>query len=898
MVNQSADGPCERAATALVLAFVLDESDVRARSRVAARQARAGLAAARVRDEVELAGTLADADTVRICRGEVRPDDEARAVLAAAGVPGHIAAHALTAATAVGRMRALVSALDGPERAAALERRLRAPDRTRWAREASAEEVVQAAGAAALARVAAALLEKRLEGHAETVTAYAEILRAAAFGGLEPAAAAEGGAAEVAAAAGREVARLLAAASQDRRARADRLVEALLARAKPEVAPVLPAPPEPERLTWLRGLLGESLYTDRDARDGADWLGSDPFRLRELRPAPAVLADVDTTRLPAERVVPVLRSLDLTGSADARATPDVSRCEVTGRRIPRVLHAVWLGGVPAADSAFLANLGYVARRDAGEVDVVLWTDRTREQASNPGDGPTRHLVDWAREHGVVLVDLFEVFHAGAPMITHPQYVLEMAKRLPRGYAAASDLVRLEVVHRFGGVYADGDLQYADQDRDREAPGPRPENLVEFLDRIAASDLGFTMDPLPAGGIGNDIVAGPAGHRAVRLWLEETRINYFRSHAQIFGGLSTMALPYVGEDRGPLRYMAPNRTGRMHHRVLGRLGLTGPDLPATQPPFRFNSTGTWIPNADDAPSAQIAPAGPAPAEAGSDAALEALGRALTVLEWQSVAREGDLYLASIDPVVRATPDPEAAWIALLTVFATLPGRAEITSVTDVRRRDDGVVERVELPREAQALIDRHVFRPPGGREPADWLGAGLAGRGGAAWLVDERIEAARLRGGEERTPSTLETFAPMTDVAFDLLGRPLGLWIRSAEDAAAGLWRGPERFRSLPQGWFGVSAGGPPGWDWYDRWPLEAEVLAELLIGAGAAGRRVLLAAPWDRSPAVTRLADRLRSLWGRDVEVVEGVLRDPAGPPGRPRVTALRYTPWNSLQSG
>jgi len=909
----SADEPgpraWERAATALVLAHLLAESDVRARGRAAAQRVRARLDAPGGVDGVELAGFLADAEVVSAARPNAPVDEEVRAALADAGVPADIATRAVEAAAASARMRALAEALDGPRRAEALERGLRVLDRAALEAEPAREGVARAASSAALARAAAAALDERLAEHVETVSAFADDLRAGAGPGerlwADPAA--------------DEVARRLADTAAERVRQADRLAEALLARAKPEVAP-LPPPfrPEAEQLVWLREFMSESLYTDQDARDGANWLGSDPFRLRELPPPLDVLAGIDSTALPPEHVAPLLRWLDV-ARADARcdlepfevrAPGAVSRSARTGSEIPRILHAVWLGGVPRADSAFLRNLGYVARRYAGELDVVLWTDRTRRDAvGQPGTSEARRLASWAADHGVALVDIFEVFHADAPMITHPQYVLEMAKQLPLGYAAASDLVRLEVVHRFGGVYADGDLEYADQHRDPAALGPRPESPVEFLDRLADSELGFTMDPLPRGGIGNDIAAGPARHRVIRLWLEETRVNYFRSHAQIFGGLTTMALPYVGENRCAMRYVAPNRTGRIHHRVLALLGLTGPELPATQPPFRFNSAGSWIPAPDGGFAAVAEQPAPVDDEDDQERVVGILARTLTVLEWQSAAREGDLYLAGVDPVVRTLPDPQAAWIALLSVLPSLPGGVEITSVTDVRRRDDRVVERVELPPEAHALIDRRAFGArTDGTPVADWLGAGLSVDGGAVWLVDERVEAARLRAAAEPAPSMLDVFGPLTEVAYDLAGYPVGLWIRPADDATARIWRRPERFAGVPRGWIGVSAGGPPGWDWCERWPLDAETLARLLLGAGVTGRPVLISAPWERKAAVSQLAARLGPVLRQQVEVVEGPLRvqearsldAPYAMPSRTmpvHTMPLRYLPWSSVQS-
>jgi hypothetical protein len=373
----------------------------------------------------------------------------------------------------------------------------------------------------------------------------------------------------------------LADAARERGRRAEQLTESLLARAKPETLPFLPASaPPPDQLAWFRAMTAAPLYTLADAQNGADWLGSDAFRLRELPASPSFLADVGIESLPAELVGPLLRRIDLTRPAPTAAdltvkelgrgpgrvstherTPEQRRWGRPAEeeapllpptaRIPRVLHSIWLGSVVKPGSPLLYNLGYAARRYAGAIDVVLWTDLPRSAFAEDGDPAARRFADWARRRGVILANIFEVFHADAPMVTHAQFVLEMAKQLPRGYAAASDLLRVELVQRFGGVYLDGDLQYRDQYMPIGpwAPhGPRPENLLEFLNRLAASDLGFTINPMSgiaAGGCPNDALAGPAGHPAIRLWLEAMRVNYFRPVPRLFETVRVMALPYVG-----------------------------------------------------------------------------------------------------------------------------------------------------------------------------------------------------------------------------------------------------------------------------------------------------------------------------------------------------------------
>ena len=704
------------------------------------------------------------------------------------------------------------------------------------------------------------------------------------------------------------VAARLEAAARERARRAEQLTASLLAWAKPETLPLLPAarPPE-DQLEWLRAMTGEALYTWTDAQHAADWLGSDAFRLRESPAPPPFLADLAIESLPPELVGPLLRRINLTRPGPTAAgltikalSSEPGRVSTWERspeqqhwgrpaeegapllpataRVPRVLHSIWLGGIVPPTSPVRRNLGYAARRYAGHVDVVLWTDLPRSAFAEDGDPEARRFADWARQRGVILANVHEVFHAGAPMITHAQVVLEMTKQLPRGYAAASDMLRVELIHRFGGVYLDGDLQYTEQylPVGPWAPqGPRPENLVEFLNRLAASELGFTMNPMSGAAVGgcpNDALAGPAGHPALRLWLEAMRVNYFRPVPRLFETVRVMALPYVGRIYAALRYITPVRTGRVHHAVLEKLGLNARDLPPTQPPFRFRSAGSWVRAGADAKSETA----PVP---GHEEVVRILARCLTYLEWQLAARAGDLHLTSIAPIVRNLPEPDAAWLALFNVFGTLSGprgvgsaTAAVRSVTDVRRRDDGSLQRIELPPEVEALIDRRARVVSADAETTDakpdWIGAELSpGGADAVWLLDERVEPALLRDIGGPVASLLDMFTPLTEVAVESTGRPIGLWIRPPDTAQES--RDPERFAELPPDHVGVSIGGPTDWDWGSELPLSGETLAELLLDASLVGSPVILSVPAGSAKFAKGLAARLGRYLDQSVEIVE-----------------------------
>ena len=150
---------------------------------------------------------------------------------------------------------------------------------------------------------------------------------------------------------------------------------------------------------------------------------------------------------------------------------------------------------------------------------------------------------------------------------------------------------------------DGDVSFVPADG-----GRFPESLPEFFDRLAGSAHGFTMNPKGAGFVNNDIVAAPARHPAIALWVERARLNYFWSQPRLFGGVRGMARPLPGPWR-QLRYIAPLRTGRIHHQVLALLGIPEDTLPPTRPAFQCTSEMSWVPPAGGEPPAARHPEDP-------------------------------------------------------------------------------------------------------------------------------------------------------------------------------------------------------------------------------------------------------------------------------------------------
>ena len=858
----------------------------------------------------ELAGVLVDAQAMsrlvgsgaaeRAQRRAVRRVTAVMGLVPAGLVPAEVVRRAVDAVGAAARLRSLAEELGRPEYAVEVDRLAEelaevagaagesGVGRAGRVAELLSDEVVSDARSAAVVRAAAAALadcEPEIEAAAEVMAGQLRQRSAMVAG--------RGG--DVGAA----VRERLAAAGQQRGRRAAELVDKLLTgagavdRSQPSAVPGA-WPSDPRLLSWLRSRIDRRLHSPAVEQALARrWLGADPFGLRVLPGPPLFLAGVPVTGLPAGHVAPLLRRISLTRPAPTAAEVSTQALDadvgpvstvVRGRRlrrwgqpagtgapllprrtrVPHVVHGIWLGRPMPASSVFWRNYAAGARRYAGRVDFVLWTDipRSRFAAALAGPPPAgqadplaevRALLEWAQENGILLVNVFEVFHARAPMRLHAQFVLEMCKQLPRGFASASDHLRVEIIHRFGGLYADGDISFL-QYPEGGVSETRPElveTLPEFFDRLAASTPGFTMDPMGGGFVNNDMLGAPAGHPAVELWLECARTNYFQSQSRLFGGVAGMAQGIAGPWRQG-RYIAPLRTGRIHHRVLALLGIPAQTLPATQTAVRIGSEASWVP-----------PTAGEPAVAGrrldtDDDVAGTLARCLTFLQWQLAAREGNLYLSAVDPVIRGLPDPDAAWIALLRVLPAISaGLPPVTSVTDLRRNDDGRLEAVQLPPEAAGLLN-------GNAAPAAWLGAPLSAQGQPIWLLDERVAPATLRTTGQPAHALVNTLLPLAEIVVNAFGHPIGLWLRSPHAADRGEHH--RRFTTLPAGHFGVHLGTSHR-EGIQRLNLHPETVTTLLLRLGATAGPIHLTVPPGTLDTSRPFAARLQHLLGQPVHL-------------------------------
>lgn len=117
--------------------------------------------------------------------------------------------------------------------------------------------------------------------------------------------------------------------------------------------------------------------------------------------------------------------------------------------IPKILHYIWLGKKPLSEE-FKQNISHFSAhmRKLGGISV-LWTDQ-----------PESSFQSWLK--GVQLVDVDSVFGSRKSMATFCHYKASLAK-IPANFGEAGDLLRYEVIDRFGGYYFDCDIMEKEMD---------------------------------------------------------------------------------------------------------------------------------------------------------------------------------------------------------------------------------------------------------------------------------------------------------------------------------------------------------------------------------------------------------------------------------------------------
>ncbi|MFD0630432.1 hypothetical protein ACFQ9X_00940 [Catenulispora yoronensis] len=158
--------------------------------------------------------------------------------------------------------------------------------------------------------------------------------------------------------------------------------------------------------------------------------------------------------------------------ASARPPRPVHRLRGTARPAdphPPLLHSIWLGGPLYDDQGPRREFMEVMAENVRTTGLtgVLWTDVPRHEIDQLGSLPpdavltprqarVKEMLDWAGQHRIRLAGVDEVFAGTDRADLHHQIATERARTTGSGYAGASDLLRMDILHRFGGAYTDGD----------------------------------------------------------------------------------------------------------------------------------------------------------------------------------------------------------------------------------------------------------------------------------------------------------------------------------------------------------------------------------------------------------------------------------------------------------
>ncbi|WP_189210565.1 glycosyltransferase [Actinokineospora fastidiosa] len=518
-----------------------------------------------------------------------------------------------------------------------------------------------------------------------------------------------------------------------------------------------------QRATPTPSPLGKDVFGDRVAPPAPDWAHGFDYTGLHADKRAAFFSTIDMTKPhfdahpPAGSTRPSLDRLDEAKVTTGKWTSADTRLGPKRRKIPHLVHSIWLGGPLFPDSgprsAFMDTVAQ-SRRNQPDFDFVVWTDvpRAEVEAVRGQDveqltGRAREvagMLEWARENGIRLVNVDEVFTAESPMRFDAEVRAERSRRNGSGYAAASDLLRLEVLDRFGGVYTDGDnLVHGDLAGTVQRIAGEPFGLGVSLDRdnrvnnsafiavAKAPGTGHLLDII-GGNVSKsyvDIVAGSEGRGpavtgdvfppATRDRIEETK------------NARNETIFRTGPDITTFDELA-RRAGIKVDPKLGRTKDTFPSVPDDV--VRVESAQSWL--------------SPVPAAVDGRKVLDTVKGAVADLHRDFASRPGVLLVPSAAKAIDALPAAQRvpAWLAALDLLELDPADVRVVSAKYEFQPSGSTQQQtayVELPPEVRARLTalfggaRFVLGPErvDPPEPPDTLG-------------DQAAEYARVRSAPD------------------------------------------------------------------------------------------------------------------------------------------------------
>lgn len=458
-------------------------------------------------------------------------------------------------------------------------------------------------------------------------------------------------------------------------------------------APERPSPSARELLTGLRQYTVVPEVSDAGATAVT---GVDLFGRWVPRPTPDFLREVDYDRLTPEQVLHFFDRVDLlkrtptpaemdlaawrteqyagsvvrppagrplTGWSPDPAAPPLPESVRLG--IPKIWFSIWLGGVPQStgrSARFWTSLAASADRHR-DIMFVLLTDVTREEVTDALSATTephsrreanvREMVAWAREHGIRLVNVHELYHAGHPMPLHKEFLYLLARRNGPSMAAASDMLRLMLLDTFGAMYMDGNKTLL--------PGRDP-----FREAAETPTL-FTYSE----GANSAFVA-PARHPLTRALLEETGRSYAKDQTTLYRdalswqgidrnvGVNLSRRVPVMEQTGPFMVVRTLVNAGWYIHPRSQLPYGAPHDPHFRDvPSEHTPEGSWIYSSPSPEKPQLT----------EEQVYAVVADITDTLTADLFNLRGHLDLTAIEEALGTLPDPEAGLSAALMYLAS-------------------------------------------------------------------------------------------------------------------------------------------------------------------------------------------------------------------------------------
>ncbi|MER6898357.1 hypothetical protein, partial [Amycolatopsis sp. NPDC000740] len=458
---------------------------------------------------------------------------------------------------------------------------------------------------------------------------------------------------------------------------------------------------------------------------GQELLGPDVLQLRKRKPPMPALHGLNVPGLSAQQGAGLLSTMDmLRGAAPtpqettpealdrAGAGVEVLRAEwppavrqhwatVLGVpvgslpafwELPMVAFGIWLGGSLRAGE-FWDNFGAAADR-FDRVPFVLFTDIPRWQidavlAGDESDelAGVREMVSHANTHNVKLVNIDEISHSEMPMPSHPFVVTERSKESGLGYAPSSDILRIQLLHLFGGFYMDGDNVLEHLSGVRSVVNEHGFGVLEQIIREAA---GERREPNNSG------IVMTKGHPIGAALLYGMSENYRKTRRRLFDSYPGLVDVVEASLDSP---MGRNRRNSTIPRVtpVGFARYTGYQKLPGFGGMRTGNAESWV------------PAGP-PAQPDvliglddQDGTVALTAKVVHTLVWQLHNREGELDLFAVERAIAKHEVPELVLTAAVRFIAARPGLASLVKFVTDHRYENGAIRAFPIPDAVRAML---------------------------------------------------------------------------------------------------------------------------------------------------------------------------------------------------